>query len=241
MKAKNLFIFIFITIQLTILAQEETKEHEWEIGIHFSPDYAYRSLSYQAGNNLSSFLLNKRDSLEVSDFRFTTGLSFRYRLSKRFFLETGLYYSSKGFQTQWVDSFISLQTSDPFIPEKSKTRDQFHYLEVPLKAYFMVYQKERLQLFVAPAIISSYLITYDYTVFYQYSNRLETKEIATNENFNYFNFNYSISAGINYTISKRSKFQFEPTFRKSINSVIDAPIKARLWSLGLNFGFYLSI
>ena len=105
----------------------------------------------------------------------------------------------------------------------------------------MVYQKERLQLFVAPAIISSYLISYDYTVFYQYSNRLETKEIATNENFNYFNFNYSISAGINYTISKRSKFQFEPTFRKSINSVIDAPIKARLWSLGLNFGFYLSI
>ena len=85
MKAKNLFIIIFISIQFTILAQEETKEHEWEIGIHFSPDYAYRSLSYQAGNNLSSFLLNKRDSLEVSDFRFTTGLSFRYRLSKRFF------------------------------------------------------------------------------------------------------------------------------------------------------------
>lgn len=241
MKIKNIYFLFLLLFQTVLFAQEEKSINKWELCIQFSPDFAHRTLSYHASDDLNSSIVKSRNSYEVADFRITTGISIRYRLSKLVSLETGIYYASKGFQTKWLDSFVPLQISDPLIPEKFKTRDRFHYLDIPIKAYFKIFEKNRLEFLFAPAIISSYLIEHEYTVFYQYSNRLEKKVLDKNEPFNDLNFSYSISSVLSLKFSNKVKFQIEPIFRKSINSIIDTPIKARLWSLGLNFGFYFNL
>jgi hypothetical protein len=240
MKTKNLLLSFLLLLQFSLFAQEDKSERKWEIGIHFSPDYVYRSLKVHKEQEVSSFIVRTRDSLEIADLGFTTGFSFRYKLSQRFHLETGLYHARKGYQSIWIDSLKPL-VPDPAIPEKFKTKEQFHYIELPLKAYFIAFQKERFEAFIASAFSAGHLINYNHTVYYQFPDRDENIQFATNYQFKNFNFSYWLSAGFTYFVSKRFRVQFEPFFRKSINSIIDAPIHGRLWSVGLNSGLYFAL
>jgi hypothetical protein len=47
--------------------------------------------------------------------------------------------------------------------------------------------------------------------------------------------------GINYELTNRLTFRIEPTYRRSLNSIINAPIKGYLYSLGMNTGLYLKL
>jgi len=55
--------------------------------------------------------------------------------------------------------------------------------------------------------------------------------------------NFAVLAGIgmDYDFKSKIKFRIEPIYRRSINTIINAPIKGYLYSVGLNIGVYYKI
>jgi hypothetical protein len=79
------------------------KQH-WSIGAMASPTY------YSTISSDKSSLSNQLASSEQSMISYSGGLSFSYKMNKRFSIQSGLYYSSLGQEIEGVSSFGGFQS-----------------------------------------------------------------------------------------------------------------------------------
>ena len=244
LRMKLLTTFSLILLSMLVLAQskENISTRKLYVGVSFSPDYSYRRL-YSPDDD--SFV-DLRNEAESPRFGFTTGIVISYQISNRFVLESGILFSDKGDKYGFViddlisfDDFGNIITgrdiNDPLIPEKHTSKYHYYFLGIPLKMnyYFL---KKNVGLFMSIGVSTDYLIDAKHTSKSEFKDRTE-KIIKpfNNADFNRVNIVGLVGFGIDYKITHRIKFQFEPVFRYSFTPLVNTSLKGYLYSFGVDF------
>jgi hypothetical protein len=230
-----------ILFPLTLFCQSTvtTKTKRMAIGLTFSPDYCYRKLSPDA---TSQWIAESRDSIEIPKLGFTTGLSLLFQLNKRLTIETGLLYSNKGEKTKnhsliWNPPSVQ---PDPALPTKNEFVYHYNYLDIPAKVNYNILTK-RLKLFVSGGLSTNIFLFQKTTSIVEYADgRTETNN-SIGGGLSRVNFAVLVGLGINYDLTSKLSFRIEPTYRRSITSIINSPIKGYLYSAGINTGIYIKL
>jgi opacity protein-like surface antigen len=211
-------------------------KNKWRIGLNFSPDYCFRKLdstNITNGNppNVRYTIMHYRDSIERAKFGFTAGISIGYDINQNISLESGIFYSDKGYQTMELGPFNGSNISIGGV----KLIYSYNYIDIPLMvdATFINYKKFSIGINVG-IVLDMFLNAYSTSVLDNNSNTTTTSK----DNNDYNKINISIMAGFNFNYKINSKFsiKLEPTYRYGMIRIIDAPITAYLWNAGVNIG-----
>ena len=134
MKFLYLFTIILLLCTLSGFSQEEQKpvKPKFALGVNFSPAYAYRFIwiSKDASTFTQSFK-ELLDDCETGKFGYTTGLNFSWFALKRLTVESGIWFSDKGFDMKIIN--LVTATGDPILIGNARVRYTMGYLSVPLK------------------------------------------------------------------------------------------------------------
>ncbi len=236
---KRLFVFIATFVSLTAQAQDNNPTQKILIGFNFSPDYNYRTLKNNDGSASGDLVIKKRNDIEVAKFGFTTGLNVYFNFSHLLGLETGIQFSSKGYQTKKQD--LIYFPPDPGSPTNAITKYSYQYVGIPLKAKFS-FGKQKVHLISSFGLLANYLLNVKQSDHYEYADgRIEKKKHTSASDFKKLDISPMISVGIDYSFNQKIHLLAEPTFRYGVLETKDAPVTENLWSAGLNVGFYYAL
>lgn len=215
----------------------DVKSKRFQIGINISPDICYRTLANNNNSAPSDAAIKSRNSNETIKPGITAGLNVRYYLNDKLGLETGFQYSIKGYQTKWM---TGIPFDPPDIPFKFKFVDDFHYLELPIKANYTIY-KRKVSIFVSGGITTGILFDKKYLYIYKYPDHAHKNNYKENYTYNQLNITPMIGFGVEYHFKNNGHLVIEPTFRHGISKITDTPVTAYLYSFGLNLGYYFDL
>ena len=231
-------------IPLTLFGQdtETTTTKKYSIGLTFSPDICYRTLKPNAA---SQSIADDRNGYEIPKIGYTTGLNLAMNINKRITFETGLLFSDKGEQTKQY-SLVWLTPSgliDPSMPVSNSFIYHYLYLDIPIKVnYYLL--TGRAKLFLTAGISPNIFLTQKTVSHLEYSDGHTTTSTSWgsgNTGFTSINLTFIAGLGFEYNISKKMYLKIEPIYRRSITSIVDAPIKGYLYSTGLNIGLFYKL
>lgn len=227
---------VSLIIKLLILAINLHGQQEnavrFRIGLRFSPDLCYRTLSNNTSKDSVNAVINSRNEQEALLLGFTTGFGFDYRFSEQFGFEAGIQYSDKGYRRK-IESNNPLQPNDPFIPEKAVYEYHFKYLEIPLGINYTG-DGERVHFYASGGLISHFLLQADEEVNLIFpGGKAEKRKQPSPYTFNRFMLSAQVSAGIALDIGKRIELRIDPVFRYGLLKINDTLVTANLWSAGL--------
>ena len=227
-------ILIFIPF-LAISQNEETSTKIYAVGISFSPDYCYRLLKPNNDANIKDEA-KQRNSIEIPKFGFTTGVNFSMNLSKRLSVDIGVLYSEKG-EIQKKHDLIYF-VYEPLSPINVSYNYHYRYIDIPVKFNYSILQN-RLKIYVSAGFSPNIFLSNAVTTYYEYNDGSK-KTIEQKSAFTYYKYNIAVIGGfgIGYDLTKNISIKLEPTFRCSVTSIVDYPIKGYLYSVGLNTGVY---
>ncbi|MEA3497335.1 MAG: hypothetical protein U9R42_15010, partial [Bacteroidota bacterium] len=96
------------------------------------------------------------------------------------------------------------------------------------------------KIFVSLGISTNFFINHKITTYQYFEDNKFEKNTTKNSyyKFNSINFSILVGMGLEYEINELLKLKIEPIYRRSINSIIDAPIKSHLFSIGLGTALY---
>lgn len=232
---KQLLLLTFF-IPTILFGQDTTKikERKFFIGVNFSPDYCYRTIT-QNDNSISSeewtYIKNFEDSVYKPTFGYTTGFNFYYQLKKRFSIETGIQYSRKGYQTIPFPTIYDIN----YDPARATNYVYFSYLDVPLRANF-TFLKSKIQIIASAGVVFNFLLqAHGKIVPETPTTMFQTQTHTSNYAYNKLNLSPAVSLGVKYDINNRLNVRAEPTFRYGLlNTDSKSYAFTRLWSAGLN-------
>ena len=204
------------------------------MGISFSPEYCYRILKPQED---VKWISEGRDSLEIGKFGYTSGLALEYKINEKLHIATGIYFTDGGERTKKY-SIENVPYGQESI--KYSYNNHYQYLSVPLKInYFFI--KKKFDFYLTGGLFFNVFLN-EITVFTTHYAKNNNKVIEnTNSGFSKLNFGLIAGFGMNYQINPKSTFVIEPNYRRSISSIVDAPVKSYLYSLGVNIGVLFKI
>ena len=233
---KNLTLALTL-IPITFFSQNEsqTTSKTQAVGFTFSPDYSYRILVPDAETkSLAEF----RDLSETPKFGFTTGFNYALKLNKRFTLEASILYAEKGEKLKLESTVLPTNPDDPITSVIFLSRTHYLYLDVPVKLNYFITTK-KVKFFVSGAISPNLFLT-EKTFFRAiYENeKLPISRGFEDNGFSRINLAFTAGVGLMYDLSDKFYLKIEPTYRRSINSIISGPLEGYLYSVGLNTGFY---
>lgn len=209
------------------------------VGFTFSPDYNYRALKNTDDSSYSDYIINFRNDIEKGKFSFTTGFNINLKIGRKLELQSGLLYSNKGYRSPKQVPVYAVQPSGA--PSHIKSKASFHYIDVPLKLNF-VSGKGNLKFIAGGGFAAGLLLKKADILTLYYPNGSE-KELDQSDKFDYKKFNLTVlvSAGVEYPLRKNIFLRAEPTLRYGLLKIIDMPVTAKLWNIGLNMGVYCDL
>ncbi len=226
--------FIFFTfVTLLFVNLSISQDHKFQLGINFSPDVAFRSLSGE-GNMITS--------VETPKMSYTTGASFVYNLTEKIGLETGLQYTNKGYGTESMYSPIISPTMGYIGAVEFNYIYSYHYLAIPLKANFLLGNKK--VKFIGSIGVDTWLFLNATKKTIQYVNNNKDMSSRTIEEVEFRKINISpiISAGIDWKLSEKLNLRIEPNFKYGlIKTTYNSQISDKLHSTGVNFALYYGL
>jgi hypothetical protein len=245
---KLLLLFIAVSpikvqAQNTETSTIPSRESKWKLGLCFSPDYAYRTLTASGGDPTASRFAELRDEREVAKLGYTAGLDARYQINKRFALSLGLQYSNKGYQTKTqeygLDPFSTPQPNDIV---SARVVSGFHYIDLPLMLHIMAWSKGNFSLAAGLGLTASVFLTSSGKSYLKYADGSKSTSRSTDRSvFKDIMLAPTVSLGLDYKLSQKSMLRMAPTYRYGVTTIVDAPINGFLWSYGLNLGYYRSL
>lgn len=243
MKKIGILLFIFLPViafcsttgdSTKTTASDSTKTKKLVVGISFSPDYCFRKLKPEED---AKWIAESRDSIEVAKFGYSVGAVVEYKLNSKLHIAAGVQFSDSGEKTKkfTVDDLPYGQKAVSY-----SYNFHHHYLNIPVKAnYFLLTGK--LKFYVTLGVSTNVFLSQRTTFITHYANR-DSKEISkTDPGFSKINFAVLAGCGITYPINSKTKLMIEPIYRRSINSIIKAPVKSYLYSGGVNVGILLDL
>lgn len=210
----------------------------FQIGINFSPDVCYRTLYNKSKDISGAEILKERNENELPKFGFTTGVNVSYTIKKYVGIEAGIQYSNKGYQDKILELIFPQPAPD--LPIKSRRIDNFHYLDIPIKANFFIGNK-KVRFISSVGITTNILLKATITSIYYYTNRKERGTNVYSYDFERVNLSPTVSVGIDYKINNKMNLRIEPTFRYGVLQIINTPLTAYLYSGGINIGYYFGL
>lgn len=255
MKTTIYLLLILFTANLFGQETTESPNNDFKkilVGISFSPDYCFRTLSNVDGSSISNLIIDSRNNQESAKIGYTAGFNFIYNFNKRIGIGTGLLFSNKGYQTEAIGlifgdmidprrDFIYQTTEDPAIPKNAKFIYNHYYLDIPLKG-ILTFGNGSFRFVTSIGVTTNILVNTTTTSVLEYADG--STEKSTQESFdsyNGINFSPLISLGIEKKIKNKSFIRIEPTFMYGVLKIIDAPITANLWNAGLNISYYFGL
>ncbi len=243
MKLTVIPLILLVFLSLSVKSQTEVPNpKKFSFGVNFSPDYSYRRL--HSNNPDHDFVINQLNDWEEPAFGYTTGLSVRYLVNKKFELESGLQFSDKTFKLDIDrDDFETpdnglYQPDDPAIPERLTTNYHFYYLGVPVKLNYHFYQK-RMRMYVSAGVSADFAIDTKSKTTMKYRDRTESIERNNNGgDYNKICLSGLAGFGAETALFKRFGIRIEPVFRYSFTPMVDDPMKEYLYSAGLNVAIF---
>lgn len=241
------YIVLLILLPIVAYGQDTSgatkKIPRFSLGLVVSPQYAYRTLENRDGSSSSNFIFDARNDFEIPKFGYNAGFSFCYNFSHRFALETGLLYSNKGYQI----GGSSLIFGDLFdrrrgfvynisgFPIDGKLIYSYHYLDVPVKLNVLT-GKRKLRFLFTAGITANILLSAGVVFDGKDASgkRFRNKYTYTYSDYRPFCLSPVLGAGVSWLLSKRYELRAVPVFSYGIIPIIDAPITARLWCVGLD-------
>ena len=241
MKYWTLFLGIIPCIAVSAQkAMQPAKTRQIFVGFSFSPDYAYRTLKDNGGDDYTKQVIDSRNSMEIAKLDYTMGLDVSMNITKHFRVETGLHYSDKSYQTKKLDMYYQ-QSPDPVMPLTARVIYNYQYVDVPLKLT-MIAGRSRLRFVTGTGVALNFLLNANTKSVFEYPNGRTRKE-AQSSTFDFKKFNIStlFSVGAEYKVKKNMFVRMEPTVRYGLLKTIDRPVTEYLWNAGLNLGFYFAL
>jgi hypothetical protein len=243
---KKLFAFVFIITSVLVYAQDSTKIKKPSrlfIGVNFSPDYCFRTITHTDNSYISNFIYDTRNKIEQPKLGFTSGINVCYVFTKHLSVDLGIQYSNKGYQTENEALIYPTPGSVAAynLPTSGRFVYRYNYIDIPLKANF-VFGKKKLRLITGVGLTTNIFINETNSFIGKYSNGSSFRNSGTS-NYGHTRVNLSptISCGIDYKINDKMFFRVEPTFRYGILSTVNAPIAEYVWSAGLNVSYYFGL
>lgn len=242
MKTTKQFVLLLLSfMSIDFHGQDTNKETEttdfkkFQIGISISPDYCFRTLIKNNGGETNDFIYSYRNNMEVYKIGYTSGFNFCYNIKKNIGIEAGIHYSNKGYQTKTYD--LSFGRPDPSLPTKAKFVYNMNYIDVPLKVNFAI-GKNKIRLFTSAGFATNIFLNETVKTILEYEDHSSKETNPTNYKYKIINISPLVSAGLDWQLNSRMNLRVEPSFRYGVLKIVDTPVTARLWSTGLNVGYY---
>lgn len=232
-----LSFFAFLPLVLFCQDTLNSADKKFFMGFTFSPDYCYRTLDADAS---SQGIGEIRDGMEIPKFGFTSGLILSSDFYKRFTFETGLLFSNKGEKTNRIDFIYS--TPDQAAPVRGSFTYNYYYLDIPLNVNYYIFRSPKHGFFLSSALVTNIFLTQSIVTHLEYSDGHKEKSSSpTREGLSAISLSYNGGFGYHYWVSEKSSLKIRPIYRRSITSIISAPVKGYLNSIGLDMGFFLKL
>jgi hypothetical protein len=193
---------------------DSIKSNKVSIGFNYSGDYSYRSLK---ATDSYKDIVEMYDSIEHAKYGSTFGISGIYSVSDKFSVSIGLLFADKGEKTK-VLLGANTYTSKRY----------YYYLDIPVKADYFFYKNS----FYATVGVSPNIFLSS-----EVKNLEENTKERDNSKFSTINVACIAGIGLCQQLSESWKFKSEIVYRRSLQSIMDSPIKRNLYSVGLNVGF----
>jgi hypothetical protein len=231
---RALFLFLLI-IPLSAYCQSSgtITKRNFSIGLSVSPDYSFRTLKANASNQ---WFADSRNDIEIPKIGYTVGLKLHSGLNKRFSFEAGLLFSDKGERTRKTD--LNFAQSKQALPIKSSMIYHYFYLDIPLKVRYYFLATGNGGFFVSAGLSPNFFLSQKSTSIVEYDDGHIKKNHSFRGNLSRVNLSFTAGIGFQTDISKALYLSIEPTYRRSITSIIDAEPKSYLFSAGLDLGLY---
>lgn len=226
---------LFLPTVLFCQIAESDKTKKYELGISYSPDYSFRTLKPEAA---AKWIAEIRDSLEIPKLGYTAGLNLVSNFHKKFSIATGLLLSDKGERTKKYSSKNIVAGNSP---SDITLINRYYYLTIPVKVnYYILTQK--IKLYVTAGVSTNIFINQQTIMLLEYSDgSTERNKYKVKSEFKTLNFDVVVGVGLDYELTEKFNFKLEPLYKRSIISVINAPIKTYLYSTGINIGIYYKL
>ncbi len=226
----------------TLLSQEESRQddgsllsdntkvvYNWSLGAQFSPVYSINPFNAHSGSNNYQRSSESRLSEVSSEIlsAYTGGINVNYRLSKRFSIESGLFYSKskqlskmRGIMSSSfaADEAVDGEIGDVISPSAAvgsyryatlQYTQDLDYLELPFSIRYRLIDR-KFGLDLSGGMSTNFLV--------RNSIRSQTDINSLQFRTNSMLYNAKLSLGLNYRVREKVMFNLEPTLRYSINS-----------------------
>jgi opacity protein-like surface antigen len=236
---KPLLLFL-ILIPISAWSQDSTQftANRFSIGLTFSPDYCYRFLKSNSGYD---WITESRNDHEIPKFGYTAGASLSYKYKKNMQFESGLFYSNKGYSSDWSD-LIFLDEDFTQDSVKLKSTYIFHYIDIPLKMNYMLIDR-KFKLFITAGVSANVFLSQQTRWVTEFRDGITEydKTKGDRRGFHAVDLAFLAGLGAEYKFSKKLRLHLEPLYRQSLISFMDSSIKGYFYSFGINSGVYYSL
>lgn len=225
----------FFLIVNSLWAQNDPSKTS--LGMNFSTDYAYRILK---NTEDVQWIVDSREEVEKPIFGFHGGFSFYHKFRKGIFIEAGLQYSRFGDKVEDIE----IISSSGMYSIENKFTTYHNYLSIPLKVAYSITFNELFSLFISSGVSTQFFLSYRFLSHIDYDDgtSFSTSSSYYDNPFNFdpVHFIFHSSIGLDVNLNDPWSLRFEPIFRISLSTAVDAPIQQRFFSFGLNTGVYYS-
>jgi len=226
-------------------------DRKWAVGAQFAPVVSYREISINYANQQGSLINDEEAQLnnaEESLLSYAGGVDVNYHVSKRWSIQSGLYFSRIGQVNNDALNFkqdddqyllFSINTSTGNINVAfEKVPDDVRKVNPPKDTLSSldigsVSITQNFDLFEVPVMIKYALLNKRFGIdlsgglspAYLIKNNTylevdnQKHDIGNSENLNPMIFNTSFALGLNYGITKKLTINFEPTFKYSLSPI----------------------
>ncbi|MCD4746336.1 MAG: outer membrane beta-barrel protein [Bacteroidales bacterium] len=135
------------------------------------------------------------------------------------------------FDTTWTQLFPETQAI-------TNITYQYIYFNIPIKAQYYILTRKA-KLFLTAGLSPNIFLVQKTTLIFEYSDgHTETNTSTGSSELTTINLTAIAGFGFSYDLTSKLFLKIEPIYRQSLTSIINAPIKEYLYSVGLNTGFY---
>lgn len=213
MTTRYIQLIAFILLGTLNSHAQTTKIGASNVGLIFSPNYSCRTIKAPSEHQS---IKDSRDENESAIFGFSGGVSYQYALRFGLTLETGAYFTRKGYRY----GNIPVTTSpDPLLSVGTMTNWIYHdFMDIPVKVGYSGKISERIRLFGNAGASFGFLGRNRYKQVLRYGNGIVNvhKYQSSSQSVNTVNIDLMLSAGVDIEVLNRFAVRVEPTFRHSV-------------------------
>lgn len=232
------FAFIFL-LSLPVMAFGQNETGKFQLGVHFSPEIAHRTVF---GFNEGSYY-SVRHQQDQPRFGYTTGVTVAYSANSWLELETGFFYSLKGFLTP-DQHYVGLRRGfmggpvghgDIVSMDHVDYDFRFHYLEIPLRANGL-FGKGKWKLLTSLSVTGGYLV--EQQIRNDFPNDWPDRQSIGTDNYQRFLLSAEAAAGIHYGMNDHFALRMAPTLRFGLNDISKHTFEFSPWNAGVQVSCY---